>query len=157
MIQKILDALALAIVIGSFCVLVSIGYHKYAYEPTINSYRTPETADTPIVVQTTSTFYESRKSIQCEGKSISEMQESSTLGRSMLPSINSQETILWIKYNKTLPIVPGDIVNADETLHRVTGVYKDYFLMKGDNNYIEDAKRYTYENITYVVCGTLKN
>lgn len=98
-------------------------------------------------------------SSQCAGYNLTAMRAERFTGSSMVPSIFPGDTPLSIPYNVSRPIVLGDrvMVNVSNgsslTLHTVFSAYKDYFVLRGDNNYVADAARYNYSQIVRVVCG----
>lgn len=103
-------------------------------------------------------YFRTERSKQCEGIDVSEMIVSQrVIGRSMLPTMDSQSKLLIVSYNTHRPLVEGDIVMVkDKYTHRITGVYKDYVMTKGDNNLIEDSDKSYYGSIDYIVCGVLR-
>jgi signal peptidase I len=102
-------------------------------------------------------------SIQCSGYELGDfiIIDNYVNSGSMRPYLNNGDKVLMIEYNPTKPLVVGDVVRVkvDEDYyvrHRVFGVTKNYFTMKGDNNRKADNRKYSYSNVTHVICGVLR-
>ncbi|MDI6737386.1 MAG: S26 family signal peptidase [Nanoarchaeota archaeon] len=81
------------------------------------------------------------------------------LGSSMRPTIQTGDTMLIKPYSKDTPLREGMIVSyktgGQDQIHRIDGLYVDFFMAKGDNS--ETAEKVLYSAINGVVVGVLFN
>ena len=79
------------------------------------------------------------------------------LGSSMRPTIQTGDTLLIKPYAKDTPLKEGMIVSytteGQDRIHRIDGLYVDFFMAKGDNSDI--AEKIPYSAINGIVVGVL--
>lgn len=101
------------------------------------------------------------RSAHCAGASLSDMSVIYVADTgSMRPYVNDDDLLLYVHYNASVGLSMGDSVVVQmenhTRFHRVTGMSRDYFTMKGDNNRAPDGQRYSYDDVLYVVCGVVR-
>lgn len=100
-------------------------------------------------------WIEKNPSQQCANKTLQQFQTGTVVGMSMRPTIWPGDTTLQVPFDPSKPLVEGDMVIANGTLHRIYALYDGYFLMMGDNNEVVDYRRYNITDIQTIVCGVL--
>jgi len=83
------------------------------------------------------------------------------VGVSMRPTIWSDNKVYYTAYDPQVIIVEGDVLRVnyggDAIIHRVVGVYPEYFFLKGDNAVERDPVAYRYSSIVAVICAVSYN
>lgn len=82
------------------------------------------------------------------------------LGSSMRPTIHTGDTLLLKPYDENTPLREGLIVSYKtekgiDSVHRIDGLYVDYFFAKGDSS--EEVEKVAYSAINGIVVGVLFN
>jgi phage repressor protein C with HTH and peptisase S24 domain len=83
---------------------------------------------------------------QCANLSLTQMYVARVTGTSMLPTLETDDTILMARYNSSRELREGVIVQVNSTIinssgvaktyiHRLSGLYGDDILTVGDNNF----------------------
>lgn len=79
------------------------------------------------------------------------------LGSSMRPTIQTGDTLLIKPYTSDTPLREGMIVSyttdGQDQVHRIDGLYVNFFMAKGDNS--ETAEKVPYSAINGIVVGVL--
>ena len=102
-----------------------------------------------------------KPSQQCAGKNITTMNYTIPVGVSMRPTIWNGNKVYYTAYDPQVIIVEGDVLRVnyggDAIIHRVVGVYPEYFFLKGDNAVERDPVAYRYSSIVAVICAVSYN
>lgn len=101
------------------------------------------------------------KSKQCVGRDLANPVLYNITGLSMRPSLWPGDLAWGYPVVDGVSFVEGDLLAVNSSsqgvvLHRVVGLYKDYFVMQGDNSRWRDSEHYRYDSVVSVICAVQK-